>query len=89
LGVESALDVWWALASLFSGGILGLFLLGLLVEKPAAKITIVIGLLFILWSSLSNLFPNTFFTIPLHANYVIIVSTILIFLIGLLGRKRG
>jgi SSS family solute:Na+ symporter len=89
LGVESALDVWWALASLFSGGILGLFLLGLLVKKPAAKFATVIGLLFILWSSLSNLFPNTFFTIPLHANYVIIISTLLIFLVGLLGRKRG
>jgi SSS family solute:Na+ symporter len=89
LGVKSALDVWWALASLFSGGILGLFLLGLLVKKPATKMAIITGLLFILWSSLSNLFPTTFFTVPLHANYVIIISTLLIFMIGWMGRKKS
>src|SRR5690554_1651545 len=32
-GVESALDAWWALASIFSGGVLGLFLLGLRSEE--------------------------------------------------------
>jgi SSS family solute:Na+ symporter len=87
LGVKSALDVWWALASLFSGGILGLLLLGLLVKKPAAKMAIIAGLLFILWSSLSNLFPSAFFAVLVHANYVIIISTLLIFGIGFLGKR--
>ncbi len=30
LDVKSALDAWWSLASVFSGGMLGLFLLGMI-----------------------------------------------------------
>src|SRR5690606_2756529 len=41
-GVESALDAWWALASIFSGGILGLFLLGFMC-KNIKKIYALIG----------------------------------------------
>ena len=33
MSVQSALDAWWALASIFSGGMLGLFLLGVYFEE--------------------------------------------------------
>jgi solute:Na+ symporter, SSS family len=33
VGVESVLDAWWSLASIFSGGMLGFFLLAFLIEK--------------------------------------------------------
>ena len=33
MNAESALDAWWALSSIFSGGMLGLFLLGYLSKK--------------------------------------------------------
>lgn len=35
--VESALDAWWALAGIFGGGMLGLFLLGILSGRPGSR----------------------------------------------------
>ncbi|WP_026951394.1 sodium:solute symporter [Algoriphagus mannitolivorans] len=87
-GVESALDAWWALASIFSGGILGLFLLGLLskTQKPQAVFAVILGVLVIAWMSLSavwvkNGFPETLAN-PLHTNMTIVVGTLTIFLVG-------
>jgi SSS family solute:Na+ symporter len=86
-GVTSALDAWWALASIFSGGILGLFLLGLLIKSISPKmaaISVGLGLIFILWTSLT---PFICGTIDIHANYVIIFGTLLIFGVGWLLTK--
>ena len=41
INVKSALDAWWKLASVFSGGMLGLFLLGAFVKKINQKGAIV------------------------------------------------
>ena len=52
---ESALDMWWTLSGIFSGGMVGLFLLGLLsrtARNPAAVASVLIGLLVILWMSM-------------------------------------
>lgn len=54
--VKSALDAWWRLAGIFSGGMIGLFLLGLIVRraKNAAAVTAVaIGVLVIVWMTFS------------------------------------
>jgi SSS family solute:Na+ symporter len=86
-GVTSALDAWWALASIFSGGILGLFLLGLLIKSISPKmaaISVGLGFIFILWTSLT---PFICGTIDIHANYVIIFGTLLIFGVGWLLTK--
>jgi len=87
-GVTSALDAWWALSSIFSGGILGLFLLGLLskTQKPQAVFAVILGVLVIAWMSLSaifvkNGFPETLAN-PLHTNMTIVVGTLTIFLVG-------
>jgi len=87
-GVTSALDAWWALSSIFSGGILGLFLLGLLskARNPQAIFAVVLGVLVIGWMSLSvllvkNGLPETFAN-PLHANMAIVMGTLTIFIVG-------
>ena len=52
INVKSALDAWWKLASVFSGGMLGLFLLAAFsrATRPgAAMIGILAGILVILW----------------------------------------
>ena len=88
-GVESALDAWWALSAIFSGGILGLFLLGFIgknIKQKYAAIGVALGVLVIAWMSLSPVileegmrFRSTF-----HANLTIVFGTIVIFLVGFL-----
>ncbi len=52
---QSALDMWWTLSGIFSGGMVGLFILGLISRKaknPAAISAVIAGVLVILWMSL-------------------------------------
>jgi SSS family solute:Na+ symporter len=80
VGVESALDAWWSLASIFSGGMLGLFLLGFIsakARKPEAITGVVLGVVVIAWMSLSP-------TSPFHTNLTIVFGTLVIFLTGFL-----
>lgn len=81
-GVASALDTWWALASIFSGGILGLFLLGLLIKNISPKtalLAVAVGIVFILFTSLIPFFGIE----PLiHSNWVVVIGTLLIFGVG-------
>ncbi len=91
VGVESVLDAWWALASIFSGGMLGLFLLGFIVKKSGktgAIIGVLLGVILIVWMSLS---PIVFtegtmgaFRSPFHSNLTIVFGTTVIFLAGFL-----
>lgn len=90
-GVESALDAWWALASIFSGGILGLFLLGYMsknVKEMDALIGVIVGVIVIAWMSLSPVFFTdgswSEFRSPFHANLTIVFGTTAIFLTGFL-----
>ncbi len=94
IGVESALDAWWSLASIFSGGMLGLFLLGY-ISKRAGKIEAIIGVitgvLLIIWMSLSPLVftegKGVAFKSPFHTNLTIVFGTMTIFLVGFLLTK--
>jgi SSS family solute:Na+ symporter len=89
INVQSALDAWWKLASIFSGGMLGLFLLGFLVKKvnkPAAITGVVAGVLIIGWMSLSPIFfPGTAlepYGSPFHSYLSIVFGTVAIFIVG-------
>ncbi|MCW0481867.1 sodium:solute symporter [Gaoshiqia sediminis] len=89
INVQSALDAWWKLASIFSGGMLGLFLLGFLskmVNNAAAIVGVVAGVLVIGWMSLSPIFfPGTAlepYTSPFHSYLSIVFGTIAIFIVG-------
>lgn len=92
--VFTALDAWWNLAGMFSGGVLGLFLLGLICRKAdnvAGAIAVVVGVLVILWMSLPSLLDvPAWLRNPLHANLTIVVGTLTIFLVGLaVAQIRG
>ena len=52
IGVESVLDTWWLLSGIFAGGLLGLFLLGMIARQAnatSAAIGVFVGLLTITW----------------------------------------
>ena len=94
VGVESVLDAWWGLASIFSGGMLGLFLLAYLSKTTRnidAIIGVIVGALIIIWMSLSPLYFTEgdllAFRSPFHSNLTIVFGTIAITLIGFLMTK--
>jgi SSS family solute:Na+ symporter len=91
VGVKSALDAWWSLASIFSGGMVGLFLLGYISRKagrPEAVIGVILGALVIIWMSLSPIIftagKSMAFRSPFHSNLTIVFGTLTIFLTGFL-----
>ena len=79
MSVQSALDAWWALASILSGGMLGLFLLGYISKKARnfdAVLGVVCGVILVCWIVISPF---------VHANLAIVFGTLLIFLVGFLS----
>ncbi len=88
LNVSSALDAWWTLSSVFSGGILGLFLLGRVSHagNPAAITAVIAGVLVIAWMILSQqaFWPAGLPANTLHPFLVIVVGTLTILFVGLL-----
>ena len=100
--VKSALDMWWNLQGIFTGGMLGVFLLGLISKRagnPAAVLGVVAGVLMTLWLSLSttDMWPAAWagWSNPLHNFLTIVVGTSTIVIVGLLvgvflsGRSGG
>jgi SSS family solute:Na+ symporter len=85
MGQKSLLDAWWKLSGIFAGGILGLFLLGLIARKAdnvAALTGVIIGVLVICWTTFADAFPENLRS-PFHANMIIVIGTLTIFLVGL------
>jgi solute:Na+ symporter, SSS family len=92
IGVKSVLDAWWAWASIFSGGMLGLFLLGLAWRRAgavAAAAGVVCGILVIIWMSLFPAGPASVspegldrLRSPFHPNMIIVIGTLTIFIVG-------
>jgi SSS family solute:Na+ symporter len=85
--IKSALDAWWSLASIFSGGMLGLFLLGLLARRAgnvAAKAGVSIGVLLITWMSVSPRLTGDWerFRSPFNTLLIVVVSTLSILIVG-------
>lgn len=92
IGAKSLLDIWWTLSGIFAGGMLGLFLLGLIsrqARNAEALTATIIGILVILWMTFSGSLPARFSFLrnPLHSNMIIVVGTLTIFLVGLLLTK--
>ena len=84
---DTVLDAWWNLAGIFSGGVLGLFLLGLVsrrADRAAAATGVILGVLVIVWMTLPKLIdvPEPLRN-PLHTHMTIVVATLTIFLVGL------
>ncbi|MFV0377556.1 MAG: sodium:solute symporter [Mangrovibacterium sp.] len=92
INVQSALDAWWKLASIFSGGMLGLFLLGYLSKRAnnaGAVIGVIAGVLVIGWMSLSPLFFPQWglsrWVSPFHSYLSIVFGTLAVFIVGFLA----
>ncbi len=86
INVKSVLDAWWKLASVFSGGMLGLFLLGITTRQKnvlGAILGVIAGVGIILWMSISGIvagpeaLANRF-----HTYLTIVFGTSAIFLVG-------
>ena len=78
ISVQSALEAWWSMAGIFSGGMLGLFLLGYLTKRVNnihAAVGVIVGVVLIAWMTLSG---QTIF----HSYLTIVFGTISIFLVG-------
>jgi SSS family solute:Na+ symporter len=87
--IRNALDAWWGLASIFSGGMLGLFLLGLMARRAgnrAAAIGVGVGVAMVGWMTFSPKWTGMAapFRSPFHTLLIVVVSTLTILLIGLL-----
>ena len=93
IGVKSLLDKWWELSGIFAGGMLGLFLLGMISRRTKsheAFTATLIGIVVIIWMTFSKYLPGQYAFIrnPMHVNMTIVVGTLTIFLAGLLLTKR-
>lgn len=91
INVQSALDAWWKLASIFSGGMLGLFLLGYFAPKVKSKgavVGVVAGVLVIGWMSLTPIFFTSdklkAYASPFHSYLSIVFGTVTLFIVGFL-----
>jgi SSS family solute:Na+ symporter len=90
LQAKSILDVWWQLAGIFSGGVLGLFLLGYVsrrVTSGSAALAVAVGVLVVLWATFSqtDYWPDRLesFRNPFNSLLTIVIGTLVILITGL------
>jgi SSS family solute:Na+ symporter len=87
--VQSALDAWWQLAGIFSGGMLGLFLLGLISRRarnPEAIAGVLLGFAVIVYMTFSPAWTGDLarFRSPFHSFLIVVMGTLAILLVGLI-----
>lgn len=87
--VTSALDAWWTLSGIFGGGMLGLFLLGMISRRarnPAAVAGVLLGIGVIAWMTFSRYLTGRWEALrsPFHAFLIPVLGTLAILSIGLL-----
>ncbi|MGB7327821.1 MAG: sodium:solute symporter [Rubripirellula sp.] len=92
---ESALDVWWLLSGVLGAGIIGLFLLGLIVPTIRSQRSVWVlafGMLVIGWMAVSksDYWPESLdqFTSPFHTFLVIVIGPLAMILVGWLVADR-
>ena len=79
VNVQSVLTTWWALQSVLSGGMLGLFLLGFFAKQAtsrSAAVATVLGVLTVVWIVFAPRIPG----VPhlLHVNLSLVLGTVVI-----------
>ena len=87
IDVKGVLDTWWKFASIFSGGMLGLFLLGITTRRKSLKIPLfsaIAGVIAIFWMTLSQSFPSQTWAIEIHPYLTIVIGTMVIYILGFL-----
>jgi SSS family solute:Na+ symporter len=91
ISIQTALDMWWNLAGIFSGGMLGLFLLGVISKKASsagAAVGTVAGIIVIAWSVFSKSY-GAWWSNPLDPLVTIMTGTATIFVVGMMARMVG
>ena len=84
IGQKSLLDAWWKLSGIFAGGMLGLFLLGLISHRAnnsGALAGVIVGVLVICWMTFSDHLPEALRS-PFHAHMITVIGTLTIFGVG-------
>ena len=86
---DSALDMWWTLSGIFSGGMSGLFILGMVSRKTGnveAIVGVLLGFTIITWMTVSPMLNDSWawFRSPFHAYMIPVFGTLVILLTGLL-----
>lgn len=83
MNVKSALTLWWSMQSVLSGGMLGLFLLGIFTKRTTsgqAAIATILGLVTVIYITFGqDIIPLPSF---IHLNLAIVLGTITIFFVG-------
>jgi SSS family solute:Na+ symporter len=87
--VKTVLDVWWKYAGIFSGGMVGLFLLGLIwrrANNTGAIAGTAVGIVAILWMTFSPQWAAApaWLRSPFHNLLIMVVGTLTILTVGLL-----
>jgi SSS family solute:Na+ symporter len=88
INIQSALDTYWLLSGIFGGGMLGLFLLGLISRRagsPVAATSVLVGILVICWMTLSPKLTDlpAWLRSSLHGFLIPAIGTLTILLVGL------
>ena len=84
IGQKSLLDAWWKLSGIFAGGMLGLFLLGLISRRAnnaGALAGVIVGVLVICWMTFPDLLPEALRS-PFHVHMITVIGTLTIFGVG-------
>lgn len=84
IGQKSLLDAWWKLSGIFAGGLLGLFLLGLISRRANnadALAGVIVGVLVICWMTFPDHLPEALRS-PFHAHMIMVIGTLTIFGVG-------
>ena len=85
IGQKSLLDAWWKLSGIFAGGMLGLFLLGLIsgrANNAGALAGVIVGVLVICWMTFPDQLPEALRS-PFHAHMITVIGTLTIFGVGM------
>ena len=85
---QSALDIWWIIAGIFGGGILGLFLLGIFnvkITRVQGIASVIFSILIIVWGSFLRDLPDQFAWLECSIDPIIIgaISTLGLVLLAL------
>ena len=88
INAQSALDIWWIIAGIFGGGILGLFLLGIFnvkIKRNQGIISVIFSILIIVWGSFLRDLPDHLAWIECKLDPIIIgaMSTLGLLLLAL------
>ena len=84
IGQKNLLDAWWKLSGIFAGGMLGLFLLGLISRRANnadALAGVIVGVLVICWMTFPDHLPEALRS-PFHAHMIMVIGTLTIFGVG-------